>query len=64
MWRYPACEKLIKMSGWVLEDDHLRLRDNSHVHIVSNLLKSRCKLSITAASSSALGKREQNDDVQ
>jgi len=38
VWRYPACEELMKMSGWVVEDDHLRLTDDSHVHIVSDLL--------------------------
>ena len=40
VWRYPACEELMKMSGWVVEDDHVRLRDDSHVHIVSQLLES------------------------
>ena len=34
VWRYPACEELMKMSGWVVEDDHVTLRDDSHVHIV------------------------------
>ena len=43
VWRYPACEELMKMSGWVVEDDHVRLRDNSHVHIVSQLLELFCK---------------------
>ena len=38
VWRYPACEELMKMSGWVVEDDHVRLRDDSHIHIVSQLL--------------------------
>ena len=42
VWRYPACEELMKMSGWVVEDDHVRLRDDSHVHIVSQLLESLC----------------------
>ena len=28
------------MSGWVVEDDHVRLRDNSHVRILSRLLES------------------------
>ena len=28
------------MSGWVVEDDHVRLRDDSYVEIVSQLLKS------------------------
>jgi len=40
VWRYPACEELMKMSGWVVEDDHVKLRDDSHVHIVSQLLES------------------------
>jgi len=34
VWRYPACEELMKMSGWVVEDNHVRLRDDSCVHIV------------------------------
>ena len=42
VWKYPACEELMKMSGWVVEDDHVRLRDDSHVHIVFQLLESLC----------------------
>ena len=42
VWRYPACEELMKMSGWVVEDDHVRLKDDSHVYIVSQLLESLC----------------------
>ena len=40
MWQYPAGEELMKMSGWVVEGDHVRLRDDSCVQIVSQLLKS------------------------
>ena len=39
VWQYPAGEELMKMSGWVVEDDHVRLRDYSCVQIVSQLLK-------------------------
>ena len=42
VWQYPAGEELMKMSGWVVEGDHvteLRLRDDSCVQIVSELLK-------------------------
>ena len=39
VWQYPAGE-LMKMSGWVVEGDHVRLRDDSCVQIVSQLLKS------------------------
>ena len=41
VWQYPAGEELMKMSGWIMEGDHvteLRLRDDSCVHIVSQLL--------------------------
>ena len=38
VWRYPACKELMKMSGWVVEDDHVRLKDDSHLHIMSDLL--------------------------
>ena len=40
VWQYPAGEELMKMSGWVVEGDHVRLRDDSCVQIVSQLLKS------------------------
>ena len=40
VWQYPAGEELMKMSGWVVEGDHVRLRDESCVHIVSRLVKS------------------------
>ena len=40
VWQYPAGEELMKMSGWVVEDDHVRLRDDSCVQILSQLLKS------------------------
>ena len=43
VWRYPACEELMKMSGWVVEDDYVRLKDDSHVHIVSQLLEEACR---------------------
>ena len=39
VWQYPAGKELMKMSGWVVEDDHVRLRDDSCVQIVSQLLK-------------------------
>ena len=48
VWQYPAGEELMKMSGWVVEGDHVRLRDDSCVQIVSQLLK-------TFLSSSATG---------
>jgi len=44
VWRYPVCEELMKMSGWVVEDDHVRLRDDSHIHVMSQLLESLCGL--------------------
>ena len=40
VWRYPACEELMKMSGWVVEDGNVRLRDDTCLHIGSHLLNS------------------------
>ena len=50
VWQYPAGEELLKMSGWEVEGDHvteLRLRDDSCVQIVSQLLKSFLSSSAT-----------------
>ena len=40
VWQYPAGEELMKISRWEVEGDHVRLRDDSCVQIVSQLLKS------------------------
>ena len=47
VWQYPAGEELMKMSGWVVEGDHVRLRDDSCVQIISQLLKSFLSSSAT-----------------
>ena len=47
VWQYPAGEELMKMSGWVVEGDHVRLRDDSCAQIVSQLLKSFLSSSAT-----------------
>ena len=47
VWQYPAGEELMKMSRWVVEGDHVRLRDDSCVQIVSQLLKSFLSSSAT-----------------
>ena len=48
VWQYPAGEELMKMSGWVVEDDHVRLRDDSCVQIILQLLKSFLSSSATS----------------
>ena len=47
VWQYPAGEELMKMSGWVVEDDHVRLRNDSCVQIVLQLLTSFSSSSAT-----------------
>ena len=47
VWQYPAGEELMKMSGWVVEDDRVRLRDDSCVQIVLQLLTSFLSSSAT-----------------
>ena len=57
VWQYPAGKELMKTSGWVVEGDHVRLRDDSCVRIVSQLLKSLCEQQHTKhiSSSTATG---------
>ena len=40
VWQYPAGQKLMKMSGWVVEDDRVILRDDSCVQIMLHPLTS------------------------
>ena len=47
-YSYPAGEEFMKMSGWVVEDDNVRLRYDSGVQIVSQLLKSLLSSSATS----------------
>ena len=47
VWQYPAGEGLMKIGGWVVEDDHVRLRDDSCVQIVSQVLNSFSPFSAT-----------------
>ena len=47
VWQYPAGEELMKMSGWIVKGDHVRLRDDSSAQIVSQLLKSFLSSSAT-----------------
>lgn len=40
VWKHPACKEFMKMSGWVVKNDCIRLKDDSYAHIVSQLLES------------------------
>ena len=37
MWKYPAGEELMKMSGWAIEGDHISLKDDSYIQTVAQL---------------------------
>ena len=43
VWRYPAAVELMKKSGWVVESGCVKLRDDSCIRIVAELLESVCK---------------------
>ena len=47
VWRYPACEELMKMSGWVVEDDHVRLRDDSQIQAVNTAICDRISVHVS-----------------
>ena len=46
VWQYPASKKLMKMSGWIVDDDHVRLRDESSVQIVLAIISLKLQVSI------------------
>ena len=44
VWQYPAGEELMKMSGWIVEGDHVRLRDDSCVQIVLTIISHKLQV--------------------
>ena len=40
VWKYPAGKELMRMSGWAVDGEHVRLRDDSYIQTVTGLLKS------------------------
>ena len=44
VWQYPAGQEFIKMAGWIVQDDHVGLTDDSLVLTTANLLKELCTL--------------------
>ena len=42
VWCYPACKELMQLTGWIVEDDHIKLRNASHIHIMSEMLQPLC----------------------
>jgi len=43
VWQYPAGEELMKISGWVVEGDYVRLQDNICVQAIFQLLEQELK---------------------
>lgn len=43
VWQYPASKELMKISGWIVEVDHIYLRNDSSIKIVSQLLNVLCE---------------------
>ena len=40
VWRYPAGKELMRMSGWVVDGEHVTLKDDSYIRTVTGLLTS------------------------
>ena len=45
IWQYPDGEVFMKMSGWEVEGDYIKLKDTSCIHIVLQLLKKKLESS-------------------
>jgi len=48
LWRYPSCEELMKMSGWVVEDDHVKLRDATQIQTVNTVICERIGVHVSS----------------
>ena len=48
VWRHPACEELMKMSGWVVEDDNLKLRDTAQIQTVYTVICDRVGVHVSS----------------
>ena len=46
VWQYPAGKTLMTISGWIVEDDHVRLQDASSVLIALAIISLKLKVSI------------------
>ena len=46
VWRYPASKKLMKLSGWIVDDDHVRLKDESFVQIALAIISHKLQVSV------------------
>ena len=57
VWQHPAGEKLMKMSGWIVDNDHVRLRDESSVQIALAIISLKLQVSIMLNKTAWLYKR-------
>ena len=46
VWQYPASKKLMKMSGWIVDDNHVRLRDESSVQVSLAIISLKLQVSV------------------
>ena len=46
VWQCPACRILMMMSGWVVEKNYVKLRDDSSVQIVLAIISLKLQVSM------------------
>ena len=46
VWQYSSGKRLMKTSGWVVENDHVKLKDSSSVPIALTVISLKLKVSI------------------
>ena len=54
VWQYPTGQQLMKMSGWVVEGDYVRQKDDSCVQIMAELLQHELNIAPKGFSASML----------
>ena len=46
VWQYSGSQDLMKITGWVVEGDHIRLKDDSQIHVVLAIILHKLQVSI------------------
>ena len=45
VWQHPGSDELMKLSGWVVEGDHIRLKDDSQTEVALAIIMLQMQVS-------------------
>ena len=45
VWQYAGSQELMKITGWVVEDDHITLKDDSQIQVIHAIIFHKLQVS-------------------